>query len=94
MLSDAERLGFDQIPSAVNSSGDYQAQHEKIISIAQQVVLHYKGREVYLNELRLAETYLIGRVSEIANVCALSYESIRYGQELTFSYSYIQQTIQ
>ncbi|EAR62158.1 hypothetical protein MED92_10644 [Oceanospirillum sp. MED92] len=94
MLSDAERLGFDKIPSAVNSSGDYQAQHEKIIAVAKQVVLHYKGREVYLNELRLTEPYLIGRVTEIANVCALSYESIRYGQALTFSYSHIQQTIQ
>ena len=79
-----ERIKHQDIPDTSELTGFVQR--------TDKVALLYKEREIHLRDIHLADTgVLTGTVCEIANVCAIQYESIRIGQVLSFEYAHIQQ---
>lgn len=93
MHTDAEKLGFEVVESAISASGDYTVQEKRIVETAEEVTLRYKGRDILINTLTHGVCGISGRVSEVSNVCATTYEGVRLGQHLSFRYFHIQQTV-
>ncbi|WP_415889600.1 hypothetical protein ACMXYV_17050 [Neptuniibacter sp. SY11_33] len=91
--TDADTLGFDLVgPTPPNTNAaQSESPEQRIARTAIEVALLFKGQEVHLRDIKLNEDgTLKGEVSGFSNVCAREFESVRFGQSLSFRYQHIQ----
>ncbi|WP_415886222.1 hypothetical protein ACMXYO_16460 [Neptuniibacter sp. QD37_6] len=91
--TDADALGFELVGPTPQYTPITQTESSeaRIARTAIEVALLYKGQEVHLREIQLAEDgTLKGEVSGFSNVCAREFEGVRFGQSLSFRFQHIQ----
>lgn len=92
-MTDADKLGFEQVGSMAKSTNSEpsESSEQRIIRTAIEVALLYKGQEIYLRNLKLNDDdLLVGEVSGLSNICAREFEGVKLGQKLSFRYQHIQ----